>query len=82
MYMMFIHDKCFLNDVQAFINFSREILVTVRISGSQLLIRKSVLDDTCWKSGQIGFTFANSFFTVVRRNQVFLKVPDSGIRPH
>lgn len=25
--MMFIHDKCFRNDVQAFINFLREFLV-------------------------------------------------------
>lgn len=59
--MMFIHDKCFRNDVQAFINFLREFLVTVRKLYCQFLVRKSVFDDACRKSGQIGFTFADSF---------------------
>lgn len=61
MNMIFIHNKCFRNDVQAFINFSREFLITVRKPVSQFLVRKSMLDDTCRKSGQIGFTFADSF---------------------
>lgn len=69
--MMFIHDKCFRNDVQAFINFRREFFVTVRKLYCQFPVRKSVLDDTCRKSGQIGFAFADSFFTVVRRNDHF-----------
>lgn len=66
--MMFIHDRCFRNNVQAFINFLREFLVIVRKLYCQFLVRKSVFDDTSRKSGQIGFTFADSFFTVVRRN--------------
>ena len=59
--MMFIHDKCFRNDVQAFINFLREFLVTVRKLYCQFLVRKSVFDDACRKSGQIGFTFVTAF---------------------
>ena len=69
--MMFIHDKCFWNNVQAFINFLREFLVTVRKLYCQFLVRKSVFDDTCRKSGQIGFAFAVRFFTVVRRDDHF-----------
>jgi hypothetical protein len=52
--MMFIHDKCFRNDVQAFINFRREFFVTVRKFYCQFPVRKSVLDDTCRKLNNPG----------------------------
>lgn len=69
--MMFIHDKGFRNDVETFIDLFRKLFVAVRKSGSQLFIGKCMFDDACRKSGQIGFTFANRFFTMIRRNYNF-----------
>ena len=69
--MMFIHDKGFRNDVETFIDLFRKLFVAVRKSGSQLFIGKCMFDDARRKSGQIGFTFANRFFTMIRRDDNF-----------
>ena len=57
--------------MKAFIDLFRKSLIPVRKSGGPFFFRKRMINDTCRKSGQIGFSFADHLF--YRLDQEFLR---------
>lgn len=71
MNMMLINDECFRNDMETFIDFYRELFVTVWKFGSQFFIGEPVFDNTGRKPIKICFPFSFRLGTTIGRDDDF-----------